>query len=92
MDVARRMSVSKPSVTNAVSALRSTGHLEMDEEHYLHLTTSDRELAEKIYEQHQLFRNQLIAVAVTPERAACKIKHVISDESFQKLRNAISSK
>ncbi len=89
VDVARRMEVSKLSVTNAVSVLRSTGHLEMDEEHYLHLTPSGRALAEKIYERHCFFTKQLIAAGVDPEiaeREACRIEHSISDESFEKLK------
>ncbi len=89
VDVAQHMEVSKPSVTNAVSVLRSTGHLEMDEEHYLHLTPSGRALAEKIYERHCFFTKQLIAAGVDSkiaEQDACKIEHSISDESFQKLK------
>ena len=49
VDVARHMEVSKPSVCHAVATLRDGGFLMMDEDHFLHLTDVDREVAEKIY-------------------------------------------
>ena len=64
----------------------------MDEDGYLHLTDAGREVAEKIYERHRFFTNNLIEMGVDPETAeadACRIEHVISDESFQKLKDAI---
>ncbi len=89
VDVARHLEVSKPSVCHAVAILRDGGFLMMDEDNFLHLTEPGREIAEKIFERHQFFRDQLIAAGVSPEiaeRDACKIEHVISDESFQKLK------
>ncbi len=61
----------------------------MDKDGFLHLTEEGHEIAEKIYERHQFFTEQLIAVGVseiTAEEDACRIEHVISDESFQKLQ------
>ena len=58
----------------------------------LHLTDVGREVAEKIYERHCFFTEQLIAAGVNPETAeadACRIEHVISNESFQKLKDAL---
>ena len=89
VDVTRHLEVSKPSVCHAVAILRDGGFLMMDEDNFLHLTEPGREIAEKIFERHQFFRDQLIAAGVSPEvaeRDACKIEHVISDESFQKLK------
>ena len=89
VDVARHLEVSKPSVCHAVAILRDGGFLMMDEDNFLHLTEPGREIAEKIFERHQFFRDQLIAAGVSPdvaERDACKIEHVISDESFRKLK------
>ena len=89
VDVARHMEVSKSSVCRAVAILRDGGLLVMDEDNFLHLTEPGQEIAEKILERHQFFRNQLIAAGVSPdvaERDACKIEHVISDESFRKLK------
>ena len=61
VDVARHMGVSKPSVCVAVNTLKDGGFLTMDEDHFLHLTDVGREVAEKIYERHCFFTEQLIA-------------------------------
>ena len=91
VDVAQHMEVSKPSVCNAVATLRDGGFLTMDENHFLHLTDVGREVAEKIYERHCFFTEQLIAAGVDPRTAeadACRIEHIISDESFDRLKEA----
>ena len=88
VDVARHMEVSKPSVCHAVATLRDGGFLMMDKDHFLHLTDVGREVAEKIYERHCFFTEQLIAAGVDPRIAkvdACRIEHIISDESFSRL-------
>ena len=91
VDVARHMGVSKPSVCVAVNTLKDGGFLIMDEDHLLHLTDVGREVAEKIYERHCFFTEQLIAAGVDPriaEADACRIEHIISDESFSRLKEA----
>ena len=92
VDVARHMEVSKPSVCHAVASLRDGGFLTMDEDHFLHLTDVGREVAEKIYERHCFFTERLIiAAGVDPKTAeadACRIEHIISDESFSRLKEA----
>ena len=93
VDVARHMEVSKPSVSHAVATLQDGGFLTIDDDYFLHLTDTGREVAEKIYERHRFFTEQLIAVGVDKETAvqdACRLEHVISDESFEKLKNALS--
>ena len=93
VDVARHMDVSKPSVSHAVATLKDGGFLTMDEDYFLHLTDIGREVAEQIYEKHRFFTERLIAAGVDPETAerdACRIEHVISDESFQCLKEAMS--
>ena len=89
VDVARHMEVTKPSVCHAVATLRDGGFLMMDEDHFLHLTDVGREVAEKIYERHCFFTEQLIIAGVDPKTAeadACRIEHIISDESFDRLK------
>ena len=91
VDVARHMEVSKPSVCHAVATLRDGGFLIMDEDRFLHLTNVGREVAEKIYERHCFFTEQLIAAGVDPKTAeadACRIEHIISQDSFEKIRRA----
>lgn len=92
VDVARHMEVSKPSVSHAVATLRDGGFLTMDSDYFLHLTDIGREVAEQIYEKHRFFTERLIAAGVDPKTAeadACRIEHVISDESFQKLKKQL---
>ena len=94
VDLARHVEFSKPSISHAVGVLRDGGFLEMDKDGFLHLTDKGREVAGKIYERHQFFTEQLIAAGVdeaTAEQDACRIEHAISDESFQKLKNAINN-
>ena len=89
VDVARHMEVSKPSVCHAVATLRDGGFLTMDSDYFLHLTDVGREVAEQIYEKHRFFTERLIAAGVDPETAerdACRIEHVISEESFRRLK------
>ena len=94
VDVARHMDVSKPSVCHAVATLKDGGFLTVDGDFFLHLTDVGRETAEQIYEKHQFFTIQLIAAGVDPKTAeadACRIEHVISEESFQRLKAAVKS-
>ena len=89
VDVARYMEVSKPSVCHAVAVLQEGGFLIMDEDHFLHLTKPGRIIAEKIYERHRFFTDRLIEAGVDPKTAetdACRIEHVISDETFRRLK------
>ena len=92
VDVARHMDVSKPSVCHAVATLKDGGFLTMDDGFFLHLTNIGREVAEQIYEKHRFFTERLIAAGVDPETAeadACRIEHVISEESFRRLKAAM---
>ncbi len=94
VDVARHLEVTKPSVCNAVATLRDGGFLTMDEGYFLHLTDVGREVAEQIYEKHRFFTDRLIAAGVDPETAerdACRMEHVISQKSFEHLRDAYNS-
>ena len=94
VDVARHMDVSKPSVCHAVATLKNGGFLTMDDDFFLHLTDVGREVAEQIYEKHRFFTERLIAAGVDPKTAeadACRIEHVISEESFRRLKAAVKS-
>ena len=89
VDVARYVGVSKPSVCHAVNVLCDGGFLTKDDKHFISLTEEGRKIAEKIYERHKFFKEQLISAGVSPniaETEACRIEHCISDESFLKLK------
>mgnify|MGYP001080455637 CR=1 FL=1 len=91
IDLARHMEVSKPSISRAVAILQEGGFLTVDSDYFLHLTEAGREVAEKIYERHRFFTEQLITAGVDPKTAeadTCRIEHIISDESFDRLKEA----
>ena len=91
VDLARHMGFSKPSISHAVGVLKNGGFLTVNDDGFLHLTVIGREIAEKIYERHLFFMEQLIAAGVDPKTAeadACRIEHIISDESFDRLKEA----
>ena len=91
VDVARHMGVSKPSVCVAVNTLKDGGFLTMDEDHFLHLTDVAARLPKKSMSAIAFFTEQLIAAGVDPKTAeadACRIEHIISDESFSRLKEA----
>ena len=95
VDVARHMEVPKPSVCHAVATLRDGGFLTMDSDYFLHLTDVGREVAEQIYEKHRFFTEMLTNAGVDPitaERDACRIEHVISESSFQRLKKTLTEK
>ena len=88
-DVARYLGFSKASVCHAVSLLTSEGFLYVDQDYALQLTDKGWATAERTYERHCFFADQLIALGVKPKTAmedACRLEHAISDESFQKLK------
>ena len=92
IDFARHMEVSKPSVSRTVAILQEGGFLTVDSDYFLHLTEAGQEVAGKIYERHLFFTEQLMAAGVdreTAEQDACRIEHAISEESFQKLKDAL---
>lgn len=88
VDVAQHMGVSKPSVCHAVATLKEGGFLTMDGDFFLRLTDVGREVAEQTYEKHCFFTRLLTEAGVdlkTAEQDACRMEHVISPASFQKL-------
>ena len=89
IDVAGRMNFSKPSVSRAVSLLKSAGLLTMDKDGLLELTPAGLAMAGRVYERHCLLKQYLQSLGVSEETAAedaCRIEHVISEESFEKLK------
>ena len=95
VDVARHLDVSKPSVCHAVSTLKAGGFLTMDENSFLFLTDVGREVAEQTYEKHCFFTRLLIDAGVNPKTAeqdACRMEHVISENSFRHLKQSMEKK
>ena len=92
IDVGEYMGFSKPSVSHAMGLLRGGGYVNMDANGYLTLTDAGRELAEKIYERHQVLSKLLILLGVDEQTAtedACKMEHDIGDASFEALKRHV---
>lgn len=93
IDVGEYMGYSKPSVSRAIGLLKSGGFVTVDDDGALHLTESGRAVAEKIYERHTILTKMLVGLGVDPKVAAedaCKMEHVISDESFSAIKYHIA--
>lgn len=89
IDVGEHMGYSKPSVSRAIGLLKNGGYVHVDSKGHLFLTESGREIAEKTYERHELLTKFFISLGVSKETAAqdaCRIEHVISDETFQAIK------
>lgn len=94
IDVVHHMNYSKPSISRAMSRLRENGYITMDPEGWLGLTDAGREIAERIYERHQLLTRWLTTLGVSAAQAAedaCRIEHDISAETFARLKEHIGS-
>ena len=90
IDVAEHMGYSKPSVSRAMGLLKQGGYVVVDEDGFLVLTKEGRNMAEKIFARHTVVSKLLISMGVSEKTAAedaCKIEHVISDETFDAIRN-----
>ena len=89
IDIANRLSVTKPSVSVAMKNLRENGYILMDSNGYLSLTDKGMEIAKTMYERQTLLSDWLMSLGVNRDTAiedACRIEHVISAESFKALK------
>ena len=90
IDVGEYMGFSKPSVSRALGLLKNGGYVEVSSEGYLSLTDEGNEVAQKIYERHNILTELLVKLGVDRETAsedACKVEHVISDKTFNAIKN-----
>jgi Mn-dependent DtxR family transcriptional regulator len=93
IDICEYMGYSKPSVSRALGLLKEGGYVVSDTHGFLTLTDEGREVAEKIYERHTEISAFLVSLGVSPQTAAedaCKIEHVISDESLEAIKKYMS--
>lgn len=89
IDVADHMGYSKPSVSRAMGILKQGGYVTADKDGFLSLTEAGLDLAHKIFERHMVLTRLLTSMGVSEATAAedaCKIEHVISEESFEALK------
>ncbi len=95
VDIANELDFKKSSVSIAMKNLREKGHITVTDAGYIYLTDAGREIAEMIYERHEVISQGLMYLGVPEEIAledACRIEHVISKESFQAVKKLIQDK
>ena len=93
VDVAKELGVTKPSVSNAMKILKNGGYITVEDNGLIRLTDAGSEIAERTYEKHKVLTQWLEYLGVDPKIAAedaCRIEHVISKESFDKLKLHLS--
>ncbi|MEE3468758.1 MAG: metal-dependent transcriptional regulator [Eubacterium sp.] len=92
VDVANELGFKKSSVSVAMKKLRESEHITMTDAGYIYLTDEGKALAEKVYERHNVFTTFLTSLGVdakVAENDACRIEHVISEESFRAFKRYI---
>ncbi len=96
IDIAKELNFSKPSVSRAVGKLKDEEYISVDSKGYIELTPKGEKIAKDIYEKHKVLTTFFTEVIkVSPEIAeedACRIEHVISDETFQGLKKILEEK
>ena len=92
IDIAHDMGFSKPSISVAMKKLKEAGLIKIDENGFITLTKEGHVIADKVYERHCVLKNMLIRIGVDPiqaEKDACKMEHVISEETFNAIKEHI---
>ena len=93
VDIAAELAFSKPSVSVAMKNLRQNGYIEVDAGGSITLLPPGEAIAEKIYERHTVISRWLMSLGVSEQVAledACRIEHVVSDESFEALKRSLA--
>ena len=88
-DIATELGFSKPSVSVAMKNLRTNEYIAMDENGFISLTEKGMSIASAVYEKHTILSRWLVSLGVDPKIAAedaCRMEHVISEESFNRLK------
>ena len=84
VDIAEELGFKKSSVSVAMKNLREKNHITVTKEGFIYLTDTGRQIAEMIYERHELISGWLIQLG-----DACRMEHVISPESFAAIKKHV---
>ena len=93
IDIAKRMNVSQAAVNKAVKNLCEKGYVYEDGKH-LYLSETGKTYAEAVFEKHCIIRDFLIKNGISPataEEDACRMEHLISDETFSVMKNFVQN-
>lgn len=93
VDIANELNYKKSSVSIAMKNLREKKHITVTDAGFIYLTDEGRKIAEMIYERHEFLSSYLQSLGVPAAIAAedaCKIEHVISQESFEAMKRSVA--
>ena len=93
IDICEQLKITKPSVSVMLKRLREDGYITIDNDNHIHLTKKGLPIAEKVYDRHKFLTSLLIRIGVnekTAEDDACRIEHDLSDETYEKIKEAFS--
>lgn len=94
IDIVAELDYKKSSVSVAMKKLRENGFIEMDEDGFIALTDKGQRIAESMYERHTFISRWLIQLGVQEDTAiedACRMEHVISQESFEAIKRHVEA-
>ncbi len=94
IDVAEYMNFSKPSVSRAIGLLKNQNYITVDKDGYISLTKTGKLKANQIFERHDVLTHVLQKLGVSEKTAAddaCRIEHVISDETFNAIKKILEN-
>ena len=89
IDIAHDMGFSKPSISVEMKKLKEAGLIDIDKNGFITLTKEGHVIADKVYERHCVLTKVLTSIGVSEEQAekdACKVEHVISEETFEAIK------
>ena len=95
VDIANELDYSKPSVSVAMKQLRNAGYITTSQAGFINLTPEGLEIAKRIYERHSVLSSLLESLGVDAKVAAedaCRIEHILSDESFDAIKTKLLPK
>ncbi len=95
VDIANELGYKKSSVSIAMKNLREKEHITVTDAGFIYLTETGKAIADEMFDRHEVLSSMLVKLGVAEEVAsedACKIEHVMSQESFNAIKNYINSK
>lgn len=94
IDIANHLNYSRPSISRAVNILKDDGYITIDEKGHIEFTNKGEEIAKDIYEKHTALTDFFKLIGTSPETAeedACRIEHVISEETFDRIKDHVKN-
>lgn len=94
VDISNELGFAKPSVSIAMKNLRSENYITVTEEGFIYLTEEGVKLAEMVYERHEILTSFFVKLGVSPQTAeedACRIEHIITEETFEAIKKHIET-